>query len=359
MTRIESTGNQDFYPVSQDSGQQKVQQTKTPLASDQKLIGQLSHKYGIDGNTITAMVTRGELLINTIKLTVTTTKEWNEFIENNASPENAVYLIWALMAKSGKHGDYFTKGSCRLSNGALVEKFLIACGKKDPKYVSYKRISTHMLENLQEGQSQYGLDIDKLKDQNGMELCLPAKAKTILFVKQPDGSLFYKLEEHGLGSLIGILGHSLSYTKTRIEKWAGYQVKGATKEHVPKKIKKEFKKTIATLYPPGKPSFFEKLFGIKPKLTGEGKRLYEEGKKFGISKMKEILMAEMEKGHQDKTVIKNMLKAHIDPVIEAAEKRGYKGTIKGNEIRQGSIFNAEFDKKLEDIYRSNIQDWVI
>lgn len=227
---------------------------------------------------------------------------------------------------------------------------------------------------------QYGFDLPNIG--------LPANKRTILFAMEPDGSLYIKMEAHGLGSFREFVGHTFNFIETR-KASNGIQIKDRKyshcKEHVPKNIKKEFKKTISVIFPPGKPSFFERIrrcFGRKPKikLGSEAEKLYERGALFGISEMERILNKEignarkkninfdLEKDEQvfdlengekifdleeeekifdlEKNAQIITMRNLLGDQIRAARKRGYGGDVKGNEATLPPL-GSDFYKKMK------------
>lgn len=243
-------------------------------------------------------------------------------------------LMWALTAKAANQGDAYKSGAMRINNGAdkngeegkkFGQRFedYLKGGDKPSGY--YSRISTHMNENLRKGETAYGLDLE------GMDL--PAEKGTILFAKQPDGSIFIKLEEHGFPGFNSwknastSIAHSIDYLKSRIFG----KPEGARSEQVPTEVKKKFKKVIEEKY--GKKTWSDVIFGKSISKT-RGEEFYREGKTFGLSRMKIILskiFTDEEEKIKFKAAIEEFEKA-ASIYDDRAKKNGYKGEYKGNEV---------------------------
>jgi hypothetical protein len=251
-------------------------------------------------------------------------------------PESVVALMWLLTAKTAYSTELYTNGSMRLGNGEKVRDFIQACGGPSV----YARISTHFRENLgKEGilkadKIQWGIDLN--------DMGLPAKKNTLLFALQPDGTLFLKLEEYGcppfwkkgfrtFDHFKEFMGHAINYLRSRVVNKPKSGLKFTRKEHVPPKITKEFQKVMQFLYPPSGPSWFSHLTSM----SSEGKRLYKEGKTYGISKMQSILEDGTLNSRLQKLTPKQAIqRAELIRKIEEFNKRpsGYQGEIKGQEV---------------------------
>jgi hypothetical protein len=314
------------------------------------------HCSNVSQNEMKDYIEGGEQLVKNLTRVMANDNDFNEFLKTNANPKAAAQLMWFLTNKLAKKDQLFTNGALRLDpkpdlDSAKLEKFLIACGNKNNP--SYGRISTHMKETLKQGDSQWGLDL------RSDDAKLPAGKQTILFAKQPDGTLYLKMEEHGcppfwekgFGSLANFrefVGHTFDFIHSRIEK-----LKGATtglgvnglakrKEHVPEKIKTEFKATMKALFPAGKKSFFQKLFFQKTENEKIRESLYKEGKAFGVSKMENILDShssipqETGKLTDDEILLRQNQAAKMynllnEQITKVKGSSSYTGSIKGNE----------------------------
>ncbi len=221
----------------------------------------------------------------------------------------------------------------------------------------YSRISTHFKEEKQiHGEEwQHGLD---LKNMN-----LPANKHTILYGLLEDRSIFIKMEEKGMPPMksganiqdkfkaaMETLGHAKTWVKTRPAKWKlniakliGMEVsdeEGVRKEHVPSKVQKEFKKTMELIYPAERQSFFSRMrYG---RMSKDGIKLYKEGTKLGISKMKEIMESKLESFNNlnvDNANLPNLpIQISISPLV--------------------SIYPPEINNKIDGNKREKINEFI-
>lgn len=267
-----------------------------------------------------------------------------EDLKDRANPKAAVALMWLLTAKAAQANKLFTSGSMRLAEGEKAGQFLKACGQGRV----YGRISTHFQENVgkigkfKADKPQWGFD---LKNKG-----LPAEKHTILFALQPDGSLFVKLENKGVPSWTNWsnfkewLGHALDYLKSRpfIAKLFNIREKGIKKrrhEHVQEVMKSLFKQTMQILFPSystrSSQLLSENLLEAQSfsgnDMSKRGELLYEEGKKYGISKMVDILEDIDSKDLTDEQAIE---RTRVLTKIKGHNPRpkAYLGDIKGNEV---------------------------
>lgn len=209
-----------------------------------------------------------------------------------AKPESVVAIMWALTNQTAEKGQLYISGAMRVDTGIRtrekaeqIEKFFIACGQGTQPHTAYPRISTHMKENLAEGQKQWGIDI---KDG------LPAGKRSVLFAPQPDGTLFIKMEAHGcppfwesgfrtFDNFKEFVGHSTDFITTRFDKPAKSHSYEKRKEHFPEDLKKEYQKTLDLIFPEKKQSFFQKIasfarFGPDDPQAKKKKEFEEVGK---------------------------------------------------------------------------------
>lgn len=215
-------------------------------------------------------------------------------------------LVWLLTAKAARDDELFLSGAMRIEDpDHKLELFIKACGGKRV----YRRISSHMNENILS---------DEMK-QNGFDFKarhLPWKRRTVLFARQPDGTLFLKIETRGLppfwqkefrsiANFFTFACHSINYLRTRFRR----ENKGYRHEFVPKKTKKDFAKLIKEI---------EEDLILRKKYT-------KEGNTFGLSKMDEILSGK-EGDH-----IESFKKEHFQPLIHA-KKKNYNSKVKGKEV---------------------------
>lgn len=160
----------------------------------------------------------------------------DKIVGADKTPKNIVCVMWYMTALCAKQGKLFTNGSIRIDDpNQKLQKFLEAvAGDK-----VYERISTHMNENVTNTDKQKGIDLP------GMNL--PIKARTILFAKQPDGTLFIKMEKRGvppfwkkgfatLENFKEFVLHSIDFIHSRFRK-KSISSFATRKEHVPKDIK--------------------------------------------------------------------------------------------------------------------------
>ncbi|MDP1879622.1 MAG: hypothetical protein Q8K60_01620 [Parachlamydiaceae bacterium] len=284
-----------------------------------------------------------------------------------AKPENAVALIWCLIDKAAdQDGPILTNGSMRHEEGEIIRDFLKECGRGDPAnnkpHLGYYRISSHFKELLgitkkfKADDPQMGLDLRNMN--------LPAGKHTVLFGLLPDGSVFIKLEERGCPPMVSWdnlkenIMHGYRYIRSRksvaalvslFSKDEGKKIK--RKEHVPTEVKKEFQKTMQVLFPAHKLSFFNRL--LHKGINHQGYQLYKEGKKFGISRMNEIMVDLQNTGQlfirgnvismRDSKISKinesevdkpRFISEKIKTVFEPkhAIPQGYTGDVKGDEV---------------------------
>ena len=248
-------------------------------------------------------------------------------------PESVVALMWLLTAKAAYSKDLYTSGSMRLANGKKIRDFIKACGGP----LVYARISTHFRENLgktrilEADKTQWGLDLK--------EMGLPAEKNTLLFALQPDGTLFLKMEGHGcppfwrkgfrtFGHFKEFIGHTIDYLRSRVNHTPKSGLTFTRKEHVPLDIKKEFQKVMQFLYPSSGPSWFSRF-----SMSSEGKKLYKEGKTYGISTMKNILENEILNSREltlEQVVQRKILIQKIEEFNKPPSD--YDGEIKGHEV---------------------------
>jgi hypothetical protein len=268
------------------------------------------------------------------------------------TPESVVNIMWALTKKCDEADKLYISGAMRLDTHPAdpvdFEKFINECGKDD--HSVYSRISTHMKENILQGEKQRGIDCQGL----------PAGKRTVLFAKQPDGTIYLKMEEHGcppfwkkgfrnFKNFSEFVGHSTDFIMTRFDKPQGTVGYAKRKEHVPEEIKKEFNDIINLFFPKSKQSFFDKLMGRKT-TNDELRTFYQnEGGKKGISEMSRIVEAFAQSSHitgneeistntdlelineiQLRTKIYNMNRKLQSPLSNKPDD--YKGDIKGNEV---------------------------
>lgn len=298
------------------------------------------HCHGVDKPTMEAHISQGKAVMSELSNLKLGSEEWKSFVASNAKEGNAVALMWFFTAKAVKQGDSYTAGSLRIANsqdpqmGQKVSEFLKASGQ------SYGRWSTHMNENLEKGQTGFGLD---LPDQG-----LPGPEKrTVLFAAQPDGSIFLKLEERGFPGFKSLktakesILHMWDWVKTRPAKIFG-QHKAARKEHTPKEVVKEFKKVLDLLFPTAKKSFFASIFAPKTATEKMKEDLVKRGKTFGIHRMDSIMQYAKTQAVPDKElslmqqIARNKAEARyetaINPYLNRAKERGFEGDFKGNEV---------------------------
>jgi|GEM_PF-3802596 len=292
------------------------------------------------GQEIAEALSNKDTKLEDILVNINKNKEPNEKL---TGAKAAVSLMWLFTAKTSQLDKLYTSGVMRLSDGQRVGEFLKLCGGSEV----YGRISTHMKENL--GATRGRITADN--PQNGYDLRdegLPAGKQTILFALQPDGTLFIKMEENGcppfwkkgfrsLKNFREFVGHSIDFIVSRFRKEEKTGMTITHKEHVPKEVKKEFKKAMEFLF-------------STPK---EAQEKYEQGAKFGLSKMTEILnqekrnierkVGELKNFKTDEKFKKNIESQKTEDFIflntlqETLEKKlskpeGYKGEVKGDEV---------------------------
>lgn len=301
---------------------------------------------GLTIDRMKEMIKAGEALGKELVDAAKDPTEWKKLLEKKANLKSAVFLAWLLTSQAAKQDKLYTSGAMRIGKGEhltaeKLEEFLQKCGP------SYARISTHMSEMLkEEGGAKYGLD-----NTLGKEFPLPSGKKHIHFMQLKDGTFYTKFEEVGcpkmkldkdfIKNVAMNIDHGVHWVKTRsafkpVKKafnWAskvlGLSSKdtvklGEKKEHVPKEVLKQFKVTMEALYP--------------DKEVARAK--YAEGKKFGISKMQEILDkkdypidVDIVKADREKGKLKDLIHQYTKP----AHIYGYKGEVKGNEVLMPAI----------------------
>lgn len=268
---------------------------------------------------------------------------------SKTNPKAVVSIMWALTNKAAEKGQLYVSGAMRVqigdnkADGARVQNFLNACGNENKS--SYGRISTHMKENILEGEKQRGID---LKDMG-----LPAGKQTVLFADQHDGSIYLKMEEHGCppfwekgyrnyDNFKEFIGHSTDFITTRFDKPQG-AADGAslakTKEHVPAGIKKEFQAISDLLFPVAKKSFFEKIFSRKSSATDEANKAKAKEFNEGITKGKSNMLNKLE-NLSDLDLNNNIiaqgraiaLAQTLSNEREKAKDSGYTAGFKGEEV---------------------------
>lgn len=291
---------------------------------------------GVSANELRSFLDEGAKLEAKLLDAAGSDEKWEKLLADKeiTNPKSAVHFIWRLHEKAALQGDLFTSGAMRLGKGEpltaeKLERFLIACGQGQ----AYSRISTHMKENLTKSDTQWGLDL------RGMGL--PSSKNTILFAKQTDGTLYVKIEEHGcppfwtkkfasIKNFSEFVGHGIDYITSR-PMYAKIQkifVKGPAdqgsklqqrREKVPEYVSAAFKKTMYALHS-----------------SKEAKALYKEGKKFGISRMEQLLKKNPTKSSGALTSEQEGEQLHMQVLLaqytNSAKARGYIGDIKGDEV---------------------------
>ncbi|MCE2982960.1 MAG: hypothetical protein LW832_05280 [Parachlamydia sp.] len=284
------------------------------------------HCPGVDEKEMCERIGKGEKLIHSLINNDSTIEK---------SPESVANLMWALTKKCDDQKMLYTSGAMRLQtkpqlDPAVLENFLKSCG-------AYGRVSTHM-----SGKNQWGIDCPSL----------PAEKRTVLFQKLPDGTIYLKMEEHGcppfwkkgfrnFENFSQFIGHTLDFIRTRIYK-SGKSTYPLRKEHVPKKILKQYNLTVNFIFPKEKQSFFNRLMGRKTIEQSANENLRNqflaEGKK-GISSMSRNL--DKLKKHAKNLSFEDQLQAETINIYNTGkllDKRlsmiphGYEGDIKGKEV---------------------------
>ncbi len=280
------------------------------------------HCPGLPEQEMFDKITRGEHLEKLLADPGLTDEQLNQA----ASISSVVDLMWWFMAKAAYYNELHTQGCFRIDDpGLLLLKFLFKAGGER----IYDRTSSHMQENLAKAQEkygvinglQYGLDIKK------EEGPLPANMGTILFAMQPDGTLYLKLEEHGLPpfwrpyfcsfqNVYETLNHVADYYFPEKRQDQGYDL-GQFKEHTPRYLKIKYSNVIKEILD-SDPANEEQLLELERK-----------GLQFGISKMHKILTNTLANSQVE---TKKKLVGELNRLISKAESRGYKGKIKGKEV---------------------------
>lgn len=203
-------------------------------------------------------------------------------------------LMWRLTEKAASTDELYTSGAMRQPDkGGKLNAFILAAGGESV----YSRISSHMKENIKKGQPQKGVDLTNLG--------LPAGKRTLLFAKQPDGTLYLKMEERGcppfwkkgfrsVENFTMFAHHTADFAITRFKEKSP-SIYATRKEHVPKELKKEYQKVMDfTSGISTKQSRFQKLVAKFNKPEGERAAAFKdvkEGQKRGISEMDRRLEA--------------------------------------------------------------------
>ncbi len=342
-------------PLSTNSSQSSE---KTDLQKTQERLNKFCEQHcpGVPQEKMHDMIALGGNLVKLMEKAAVNEADWEKFLEDKATPQAAVCLMWYLTSKAAEHNDLFTAGAMRVGkgnpiDGAKIEQFLKACGP------SYARISTHMKENLTKADAQYGLDLrndllprdKKLKDGE----MLPAGKQTILFAKQPDGTLYIKLEEHGcprfwekqfrtLTHFQEYVGHAIDYISTRplTQSIKKHAFKVLSKLGLSKDSKTDELKTRKEKVPEHIQTSFKKAINSLKNKNIDKKALINEGKAHGVTRMRKILQdnpdtneGPVSQRQSQRQIALEMLNAHINE----NKPKGYIGEVRGNEVLLPSL----------------------
>lgn len=229
-----------------------------------------------------------------------------------------VPLVWYMLYFSVCKNQGFSQGTIVFRDpGHAISKFFLACGQP----AVYPRQSSHfpkrLLPTFFEGEEKitsYGIDIPQ-DHKNG----LPANKQTVNFcpiqTKDKLDWSFFKPEEWGLGDWYQFMRHTWDYIATRPAHMLG-EPNGPDdrKEHLPAKLKEEFKKIYA-------------------EATGQN-TAPDDVKTFGIAGAKavfETMLNDEEISDEIKTKIENFLKT-------LRKKYDYLDARNGKEAMLGESF---------------------
>lgn len=288
------------------------------------------------------MVKKGEELERFLA-TKPSMKEMAKRAEHNGT-DAAVSLMWLFTAKAAACNKLFTSGAYRQADGEGLRDFLILCGTAE--HPAHGRISTHMNElkgetrevefdgsqkKITADDPHWGLDIRNMQ--------LPANTRTINFGLLPDGSLYIKMEKRGCpkwtswDNIKEWWGHAGTYIQSKL-KIKTSNLHEYKEKHLSEAAKEAFKEALKTL--------FKKDDSKKEKLSRNEKKeiekLYKEGKKYGLSKMAEImegkvpsLEGQIEQNRRE--ALRDSSKMFKEEFIQKPE--GYIGDVKGEEVLIG------------------------
>lgn len=274
---------------------------------------------GVSISDMYQMVSRGEEIEGLIHSCILEGKQLPPLVAEQLTSHDAVCLIWLLMVKAGQQDKLHISGSFRIDDpSGLIFEFLKACGKER----CYGRISTHLKENVAPLRGQWGLDV---RDQK-----LPAGKHTILFAQQPDQTLYMKIEESGcppfwqkkhrsFSNFVEYIKHTLDYLITRlIEK--PKMIKKTYREETPSEIKQVFVKAMDQLYESSRE-------------RNDKKARIQKGINLGISEMyNQLKRTHWETADSPNENEEKYIPDSIRQRIIEADKLGYQGTIKGEEV---------------------------
>lgn len=200
-------------------------------------------------------------------------------------------ICWFIMAKAGQDAQFVKSGSLRFPDAD--QKMFDFLNSSPEKYL---RVSTHFNERSLSDKASFsnvgltGLAPGK-KAQPGIEdydRRLPGQGGAVVFDKLQDGTTFLKLESGGMPEIFRsqstaretidhilkasgrVLEHSLSFIITRFEtkSHGADDAQYTAKEHVPKRILKDFKHTVKILKETGLVSSKEAKSMVKTAKVG-------------------------------------------------------------------------------------------
>lgn len=225
---------------------------------------------------------KGKLVMNKL---VTKGKEYIDEIKTNNIEhlKGIVNLVWYFYSLAAKKGQDFEQGTFGIKDYKdVICEFLCKCE------IAYSRtnfeaygikapivMTSHYYEH-KDKMEQFGIDIPR---EYRNSLILPKGMTHILFGLIPEGNLFLKPEDYGIGNPMDLIDHSVDYAMSKIRKIDGIgngdEQKGMRKERVPKNVLNAWQK------------LFDNYFGESN--TVDTIEFYKAGKTYGISHMLYII----------------------------------------------------------------------